>query len=709
MRVNRASFTASANAYLCWLSLLCAATFASLMAGQQSASIVVHAGQPLGLVNPLVFGQNLEAADNAHIFTSDTTDLTLIQQAGGFWDPTAHAPNDFVLNASKAAGSSMLRYPGGCLVHNFDWRKTIGPAAKKNGWLFGLDEYLALTAATHATPLITVSDYVLPAEDMPAHAAALVEYLNAPANNAHPWAMKRKQWGHAEPYHVTWFELGNESMHGNHRVPPHRQYSAEQYAAYANATASAMRRVDPSIRIGIITVPGPGADAESDWNRTVVHLAGKSADFLILHLYAPQQLTADMPVATRMAAMMVAPLHAEQHLAEYHALLRRELGHDLPLAITEFNGALDEAEDRYRPSFANALEAADLLRVFLQPQSNVALANFWSFLNGPFGMVRTTAYPQNKANVVGPAIAIYDLWTHHFGQTLLATEVRSPTMGFPGAGSENAASGAAPQLGRQLMRLDFAHPNAGVLTAWPDQPDLVIAHHGADYALNLKSFARSAYPRLALLPRPSGARLGEAVAFTADFEARFTPDSGSDVSPIGIGLMDARGWAATHSGSGIDGVSAEWKHFTGTYSLTPQTSAVEVTARLMAGSKPISGLLEVRGLVIRAAVPSRDAAYPLLTAAASLSTDKQHVYLIVINKSAADAIPSVIRLAGFSASAGRYWEVNGPDLTSSHGVGLTHDGDAFPVEQQGDVTHLFPAHSMTAIEFSRDSAATHLR
>ncbi len=62
---------------------------------------------------------------------------------------------------------------------NFDWRKTVGPDAKKNGWLFGLDEYLSLCATIGATPLITISDYVLPAKQMPQNAGALVEYLNS--------------------------------------------------------------------------------------------------------------------------------------------------------------------------------------------------------------------------------------------------------------------------------------------------------------------------------------------------------------------------------------------------------------------------------------------------------------------------------------------------------------------------------------------------
>jgi len=315
---------------------------------QQPANIVVYANRVLGRVNPLIFGQNIDAGDNAYIFSRDTTDLNLIQRGEGFWDPVNGTPVPDLVSRSKTVHMSMLRYPGGCLAHNFDWRKTVGPDAKKSGWLFGLDEYLTLCRDIGAIPLITVSDYALPSEQMPENAAALVEYLNSPADAAHPWAMKRQQWGHPAPYNVIWFELGNESIHGNHRVLPHRQYTAEQYAAYANATAAAMRRVDPRIKIGILTVPGPGNDVNCDWNNTVVHLAGASADFVIIHMYAPQQMGTSTPANVRMQSMMVAPQHVEEHLAEYHQMIKKQLGHDLPLAITEFNGAVDQTDAAYR-------------------------------------------------------------------------------------------------------------------------------------------------------------------------------------------------------------------------------------------------------------------------------------------------------------------------------------------------------------------------
>jgi len=663
--------------------------------GQQTASIVVNAGDVLGPVNRLVLGQNIDAADNAHLWSSDTTDLDLIQRGDGFWDPTTGLPVPLVVSESRAVAMSVLRYPGGCLAHNFDWRKTVGPDAKERGWLFGLNEYLTLCSAIGAIPLITVSDYVLPPEQMPQNAAELVEYLNSPADGAHPWATKRREWGHRAPYDVRWFELGNESVHGNHRVVPQRHFTAEEYAAYANATAAAMRRVDPKIRIGIVMVPGPGTDVDCDWNHAVVRLAGKSADFVVIHMYAPKEPKTGVPESLYMQSMMVAPQHVEQHLTEYHQMIRKQLGHDLPLAVTEFNGALEQAD--YRFSYGDALECADLLRVFLKPESNVAMASYWNFLNGAFGMLRTTIRSSNgEPQTEEPAFLLYKLWAQHFGSQLVRAEVLGPGAEFPGAGSEAAAWDSVAEARRQIQSIDLDQHSSLV---WPKLLNVQIQRQNSDFTIHLDHLSHSLYPLLARIPRPDTGP-GNRIEFSVSFDAKLTPDPGSDIAPMGIGLMDSRGWNQTHSGIGLDAITTEWKHLSGTYRLEAETPSVDLAARLLADGKDVSGALQVRDLTVAAFLSAHDAAYPLLTSSASISSGGKKVYLIVFNKSANDSIPTAIHLTGFPAAGAQYWEVNGPSLDATNGVTETEKGAALPSSNGSITTHVFPAHSMTAMEFS---------
>jgi alpha-L-arabinofuranosidase len=172
---------------------------------------------------------------------------------------------------------------------------------------------------------------------------------------------------------------------------------------------------------------------------------------------------------------------------------------------------------------------------------------------------------------------------------------------------------------------------------------------------------------------------------------------------MGIGLMDSRGWSQTHSGIGLDGIATEWKHFDGAYRLDPQTPNVDLTARLMAEGKNVTGALDIRNLAVSDVVAAHSAAYPVLTGSASLSADGARLYLIVINKSATDSVATTLHLNGFSAARAQYWEVNGPSLESTTGVTETAHGAPLSLTGAGTLHHVFPAHSITAIEFSGES------
>ena len=659
----------------------------SCAVGQEHARIVVYAGQRVGAVNRRVLGGNIEAADSFGIF-GDSHNLDMMQTGNGFWNPAIRSAVPGVARQCKAIGMSMLRYPGGCLAHNYDWRKTVGPVAKQNGWLFGLDEYLALCNALGVEPMITVSDYVLPADQMPAHAAELVEYLNAPADGTHPWAMKRKAWGHPDPYNVHWFELGNESIHGNHHVVPFRKFTPEQYAHYANAAAAAMRRVDPKIKIGIVMVPGAGDDVESAWNRAVVHLAGASADFVVVHLYAPQIAKGAVPEPLRAKALLAVADQSEHHLTEYHKLIARECGRDLPLAITEFNGYTDET----RLSYAQALASAEMLRVFLKPELNVLSAHYWQFLNGFFGMLRvphgsTTGEPQ----LIEPALPLFQLWGQHFGTTLVAVQIQGPRASFDSVGSMAAASGVSYIEPRLLQSFPLGELSASILVGWRG-----LHSERVDGGFNMKveRLSGSLYPKLASLQRPNSGQ-GD-VEFRLEFDARFVPEQGSAPGLVGLGMIDGRGWDNTHSGVAEDGIGAEWEHFIKSYRLLPDAKSVDVTARLLGDNSPFSGTLEVRNLKVEAFVSEHYPAYSLLTAAASLSQDGRKLYLIVFNKSESSAIQTDIAIKGFdSVKEAHYWEVTGESLTASDGVAERKHDEAGPLQN-----HVFPPRSMTAIEIS---------
>jgi alpha-N-arabinofuranosidase len=233
----------------------------------------------------------------------------------------------------------MLRYPGGCLVHNYNWKNAVGPLSERGEWQFGIDEYIKLCRDLGAEPIITVTDYALPANEIPQHAAELVEYLNSPATPEHPWAMRRKEGGNPEPYRVKWFELGNESEHGNHNCIPARCFTPEEYIRYAKTTATAMRKVDPTLKIGVQMGAGTsvwpsqlGSDDcalihEQSLNKEV------APDFFIVHDYSPIVDRLD-PESSFKSAMAYGD-QLEWKLKQWAKTSKKLLGRRLPVAITE--------------------------------------------------------------------------------------------------------------------------------------------------------------------------------------------------------------------------------------------------------------------------------------------------------------------------------------------------------------------------------------
>ncbi|HEX2951425.1 MAG TPA: carbohydrate-binding protein CenC, partial [Armatimonadota bacterium] len=123
-----------------------------------TATITVDAKQVLGKVQPLVFGHNVEAADGYNIFGSSHSYGG--RNAEGLWNPEQKQLVPEMVAMSKEIGMKMMRYPGGCLAHNFNWHDAVGPIDQRPNFSFGVDEFIAYCRAVGAEPLMTVSAYV---------------------------------------------------------------------------------------------------------------------------------------------------------------------------------------------------------------------------------------------------------------------------------------------------------------------------------------------------------------------------------------------------------------------------------------------------------------------------------------------------------------------------------------------------------------------
>ena len=312
------------------------------------------------------------------------------------------------------------------------------------------------------------------------------------------------------------------------------------------------------------------------------------------------------------------------------------------------------------------------------------------------------------------AYPLYQLWANRFGTRLVGVDTDSPRvdfdgftpeerLNFEGAGVPLPAHGQSedtgkPQHSENLVDVDEL--------AFPPAPGYT-GHAEADGTLDfaLAKADKALYPLLTTLPGPSGKAGGS--LYRLSFNARFLPDPGSGSGPIGLGLMDARGWDATHSAIGVDGAqeARDWKAFSGALTARPDAPGILLLLRAEPSATPISGRLEVRNLRVVTEDPPHAPAYAALTSCAALSADGRTLSLIVFNKSLDRDIAADIILDGFRPVSARRWTVNGPSLADDNRAGprIREVETALPtlVTLTGRAHHVFPAHSMTALQFVR--------
>lgn len=155
-----------------------------------------------------------------------------------------------VIAQLKQLHSGFWRLPGGNFISNFNWYDSVGPRDKRppdfdHAWNamqtndVGMDEFMTLCRLIGVEPYITVN-----AGFGDAHSAAEeVQYMNGPTSTA--MGAMRARNGHPEPYHVKFWNVGNE---------PYGQWQLgrtdlKYYLLKHNEFAKAMRAVDPSITL----------------------------------------------------------------------------------------------------------------------------------------------------------------------------------------------------------------------------------------------------------------------------------------------------------------------------------------------------------------------------------------------------------------------------------------------------------------------------
>jgi hypothetical protein len=278
------------------------------------------------------------------------------------WDSQMNVPQ--VQGLLQQGGVRMLRYPGGSYGDIYHWQTNTAPG----GYVApgtDFDSFMGTVKKIGAQPIL-IANY---GTGTPAEAAAWVQYANV-----------------TKGYGARYWEIGNENYGNGYygadwEADNHASKSPATYAQNVLDYASAMKAVDPTIKIGaVLTLPGNWPDGvvgngdSGDWNKIVLSAAGSAIDFVIVHWY---------PTSPDTAGILTTPAQVAGELAQLRQEINQYAGPNGPgiqVALTETSSGVG------RDTQPGALFAADAYMTALE--NGVFTVDWWDTHNGP-GTVST--------------------------------------------------------------------------------------------------------------------------------------------------------------------------------------------------------------------------------------------------------------------------------------------------------------------------------
>ncbi len=297
------------------------------------ATIRINAQRRVRKIGPLLFGSN----QLFHI------------------DDDASRADGKMARMLREAGCRLLRFPGGHVSDNYNWKTQTLDRPKQFPARWGpettdTDEFMSFCREVGAEPIFCGN-----------FAKAISgPGLEAAAANAADWV---RYCNVEKGYGVKYWEIGNETYLSDEWTCT----TAEKYAQGVVALSKAMKAVDPTIKIGANGPTNPTAAGRLDtvpWWPAVLERTIDHIDFIIIHCYF------SVPSYS-------AYLHSRNDFAAGLRLTREYIREhyparaDMPIAITEWNTNKTSIGN----SLGHAIVIATMLGEFAR--EGVEMGNYW--------------------------------------------------------------------------------------------------------------------------------------------------------------------------------------------------------------------------------------------------------------------------------------------------------------------------------------------
>jgi alpha-N-arabinofuranosidase len=299
-----------------------------------------------------------------------TVDARLFGLNAAVWDNQFNTAT--TVSLLSANGTRLLRFPGGSLSDEYHWR-TNTTLNNTFQWATNFDAFASVALALNAQAVIT-ANY---GTGTPQEAADWVHYANITKN-----------------YSFKYWEIGNEcfgSWETDSRQRPHDAYS---YAVAARDYITAMKAVDPAIKIGVVVVTGEESyrnysdhpatnlrtgQTHNGWTPVLLatlHSLGVTPDYVIYHRYDQN------PGGEDDAGLLQSSKSWANEAADLRQQLNDYLGaqsSQVELVCTETN-SVSSQPGKQTTSLVNGLFYADNFGQILQTEFTTRM--WWDLRNG---------------------------------------------------------------------------------------------------------------------------------------------------------------------------------------------------------------------------------------------------------------------------------------------------------------------------------------
>ncbi len=382
-------------------------------------SFMINPDRVLAERDPMIYGQFLE-----HFHR---------QIYGGVYEPASPLADAFgfrtdVLDALKQIQVPVIRWPGGCFVSSYDWKKGVGknrePSFDK-AWRveepnsFGTDEFYELCKALGCEMYICGNAGTGSMEEM----SDWLEYTNLAFEGK--YARWRIDNGYKKPFGVKYFSIGNEN-YGHWELGAKERH---EWARLVTETAKLLKRVDPSVQLSAAALPDP------EWNLELIKRAGPYLDWISVHEYWDAIHTTNALASYEEAMAYTGKLddsikRVEGILAATGYLGRIKIAFDewnlrgwyhpnshetnLPIDKAMYLDPRDKNDENQSYTMADTVFTACFLNTLLRHADNVKMANYAPAVN-----TRGLIYTHEDGIVLRGTYHVFDLFVNQMGDRVI--------------------------------------------------------------------------------------------------------------------------------------------------------------------------------------------------------------------------------------------------------------------------------------------------